>query len=269
VSFLDRAAAPDLSVILPSYRAGEVATQSVRDLQEYLDRIGLNFEVIVVDDGGGDLLEGLGRGDPRIKLLPHASNRGKGAAVRTGMLAARGRVRIFTDADLPFELDLLPLIVYYVRDRGFHLVVGDRTFPTSQYDLDVGWKRRLASLLFSKVVGTMVTGGFFDTQCGLKGFRGDVAEEIFRCAGIDRFAFDVEVLYLALKHRLDIKRIPVTLRRNQTTSVRLVRDSAQALFDVLRIKIRQLSGRYDSRELRELADREFRQERAALRHGPE
>jgi hypothetical protein len=90
----------------------------------------------------------------------------------------------------------------------------------------------------------MVTGGFFDTQCGLKGIRGDVADALCRSLHIDRFAFDVELIYVALKHGLDIKRIPVRLEQNETSSVRLFQDSLQGIADVLRIKARQLRGAY-------------------------
>jgi hypothetical protein len=91
-----------------------------------------------------------------------------------------------------------------------------------------------------------VTGGFFDTQCGLKGLRGDVADALFPILRVDRFAFDVELVYVALKHRLDIKRIPVRLVHNETSSVRLLRDATRGAVDVFRIKASQLGGRYDA-----------------------
>ncbi|HLB55104.1 MAG TPA: hypothetical protein VJK71_08350 [Gemmatimonadales bacterium] len=98
----------------------------------------------------------------------------------------------------------------------------------------------------------MVTGGFFDTQCGIKAVRGDIADELFQLVRIRRFAFDVELIYLALKHRLDIKRVPVRLRRNLGTSVRPFRDAFQAGIDILAIKAHQLRGRYRSEALERL-----------------
>jgi hypothetical protein len=103
----------------------------------------------------------------------------------------------------------------------------------------------------------MVTGGFFDTQCGLKGVRGDVADTLFALQRLERFAFDVEVIYLALYHRLDIKRIPVRLRNNETSSVRLLRDSARGVLDVFRIKYHQVRGDYESAALAALVRDEF------------
>jgi dolichyl-phosphate beta-glucosyltransferase len=183
------------------------------------------------------------------------------------MLAATGRCRVFTDADLPFELSLFPLTVEYVLGRRFHMVVGDRTLPGSRYDLRVDLQRRLASFAFSRFANHLVTGGFYDTQCGFKGFRADVADAIFSRSVIDRFAFDVEILYLALKYRLDIKRVPVVLRRNDTSSVRLARDSSRMITDVLRIKFHQMAGDYAIEKMRDLLADDMAEDAARLAGG--
>ena len=166
----------------------------------------------MVDDGGGDFESAPLPARANIRLLRHERNRGKGAAVRTGMLAARGRVRDLTDADLPYDRELIPLMTELIDARGFHLVIGDRTLPGSVYGEATSLARRMLSGFASKFVGTLVTGGFFDTQCGIKAVRVHVPTA-FPAVRIDRFAFEVEVVYLALKHGLDIKRVPVRLRR--------------------------------------------------------
>ena len=263
----------DLSIVLPCYRAATLAHRSVAVLSEYLGSWTGRWEIIVVDDGGGDFDDDAFAGAPRVHLIRLPHNLGKGAAVRTGMLVARGGVRIFTDIDLPYDCDLLLAIAAVIHERGFHLVVGDRTLSTSSYAADIGFPRRAASALFSTFVGTLVTGGFFDTQCGLKGVRGDVADELFRLVRIHRFAFDVEVIYLALKHRLDIHRIPVQLRNNETSSIRLLRDATRGVIDIARIKWHQMTGCYESRLLEDLVSREFDQVResatAAMPSKPE
>lgn len=253
---------PELSVILPCYGAAALARRSVERLSAYLAELPHTWEVIVVDDGGGDFPAAPFDELPGVLLLTLPHNRGKGAAVRAGMLAATGDVRIFTDVDLPYELDLIPTIAAIIRERGFHVVIGDRSLPESRYITELTSARRVASALFTAFVGTMVTGGFFDTQCGLKGVRGDVAEEIFRLQRLDRFAFDVELVYLALKHKLDIHRIPVQLQSNETSSVRLWRDAARGFVDVFRIKANQLRGRYASDRLEQIRQREFEEIRA-------
>jgi dolichyl-phosphate beta-glucosyltransferase len=212
--------------------------------------------VLIVDDGGGDFDDRQMLDGWPIQLLRLKTNRGKGAAVRAGMLAARGKVRIFTDADLPYDLRLFHAIAEDILGRGFHVVVGDRTLPDSSYALDVGWKRRLASSVYSSLVGGLVTKGFYDTQCGLKGFRGDVAEALFNISRVDRFAFDVELICLSLQHQLKINRLPVRLRNNETSSIRLLRDSTQMLVDTIAIKGKQLLGTRRSQELIDIAARD-------------
>ena len=202
-----------------------------------------------------------------MRLLSHHRNRGKGAAVRTGTLTATGQVRIFTDVDLPFGTDLLPVMHGYLREGGCHVAIGDRTLPGSEYHEATSLARRAASTLFTQFVGRIVTGGFFDTQCGLKGVRGDVADALFPLLRVDRFAFDVELVYVALKHRLDIKRIPVRLVHNETSSVRLLRDADRGGSDVQGIKANQLRGRYDAPALDNIVRRDF--EAARLASGTE
>jgi dolichyl-phosphate beta-glucosyltransferase len=225
--------------------------------------------VVVVDDGGGDFdaTTGSWSAEGPVRLLVLPENRGKGAAVRAGMLAARGRVRLFTDVDLPYDLELIAAAACFIRDRGYHLAVGDRTLPGSSYALEVGWRRRLASAVFSRLVGTFLTGGFFDTQCGFKAFRDDVAQALFGLARVDRFAFDVELLYLALLYRTDIKRIPVQLRNNETSAVRLLRDSLAMLLDVGRIRLYAWRGAYRSPELAAIVARDFAAVRAGVSGG--
>ncbi|ODT01912.1 MAG: hypothetical protein ABS52_15970 [Gemmatimonadetes bacterium SCN 70-22] len=244
-----------------------MARRSAEQLSAYFAEFPHSWELIVVDDGGGDFPVAPFDDLPGVRLLTLPHNHGKGAAVRAGMLAATGDVRIFTDVDLPYDLDLIPTISAIIRERGFHVVIGDRSLPESRYIAELTPARKAASAIFTTFVGTMVTGGFFDTQCGLKGVRGDVADELFRLQRLDRFAFDVELIYLALKHKLDVHRIPVQLRNNETSSVRLWRDAARGFVDVFRIKANQLRGVYASDRLEAIRQREFEEVRARATSG--
>lgn len=260
--------APGVSVVLPCYAAAPVAVRSVEVLSAYLDRVLPGWEILVVDDGGNDFAANPLPALPGVRLLRHSRNLGKGAAVRTGMLAARGRVRVFTDVDLPYDRELIPLMAEYITARGFHLAIGDRTLPGSIYAEATSLTRRGLSSLASLFIGTLVTGGFFDTQCGIKAVRGDVADELFRLVRIERFAFEVEVVYLALKHGLDVKRVPVRLRRNVSSSVRPLRDAARSLLDLWTMKLRQLRGRYRSEALEFLVAAETAALRARFESKP-
>lgn len=250
---------PQISVILPSFGGAKYAFDSVATLRQEFDRAGLSHEIIVVDDGGGDFPTGCWEGDQRVQLLRIGVNKGKGRAVVLGMREARGRVRAYTDVDLPYGVEPLLAAHRYIESAAFHMVIGDRNLAGSRYGKVIGFPRRVLSTVASTFVGVMVTGGIFDTQCGLKVVRGDVAEHLFGLITIDRFAFDVELVYLALHFGLDVKRIPVRLRDNNTSTVRPLRDSLEGARDILRIKWNQTTGRYGHRVLRELAYQEYRQ----------
>jgi glycosyltransferase involved in cell wall biosynthesis len=254
---------PAVSLVIPAWNSAAYLGANVAAALAFFEAIGIAGEVVVADDGSTDGTPERVAPDPRVRVLrlPH---RGKGAALRAGMQAATGEIRAFTDADLPYGLDALPLAIEYIRSRRFHAVVGDRTLPGSTYQ-DPGPLRWAISELASFAFRTFVTGGIYDTQCGFKVFRGDVAGEIFRLARIDGFAIDVELIYLVLKHRLDLKRIPVQLQRNAPSSVRVIRDSVQAVRDIASIRLNLARGRYRSPYLQRLLQDELRTDVEAAR----
>lgn len=234
------------SLILPSYHAAESLSQQGPALLTYLDGLGKPYEVIVADDGNNDagqtrrVAQQLG-----CRYVANPTHQGKGAAVRRGMLAAHGQFRLFTDADIPFELDTIERFLWYLDTKEFHMVVGDRTLEQSRYFQGIPPLRQWGSRLYAFVVGRFVVGGWFDTQCGIKGFRAEVAQDLFGVSRINGFAFDVELFYIALKRNYDIKRLPVQLRCPQDDScVRVARDGAAMVRDLFVIRWNQLVGRY-------------------------
>jgi dolichyl-phosphate beta-glucosyltransferase len=234
--------APAVSLVVPAFNSARYLRQNVERVSAFFDDAGIDGEIIVVDDGSADETSAsVPQSDSvRVLRLPH---RGKGAAVRAGMAATTGDICAFTDADLPYGMSALPLAMSYIRDRRFHAVIGDRTLPGSAYT-NAGLLRTAVSEVASFAFRTLVTGGIYDTQCGFKVFRGDVGREIFRLARIDGFAIDVEIIYLLLKYRLDLKRIPVRLERNEPSSVRVIRDSLGAVGDIAAIRGRWATGAY-------------------------
>lgn len=160
------------------------------------------------------------------------------------MLSATGRLRLFTDIDVPYEVNSMARLLYYLDAKGYHMVAGDRRLPSSSYFAQISPLRHISSVIYSNIVGKLVAGGWYDTQCGLKGFRGDVAEDLFSVGIIDRFAFDVELFYVALKRNYDIKRIPVRLRKNESSSVSVLRDGLVMLLDLGRVLLHRARGGY-------------------------
>jgi len=235
-----------LSIVLPSYESAALLAKHVPVLLRYLQSLGVTHEVVIADDGSNDggrtarIADSLG-----CRYVRNPANEGKGSAVRRGMLAARGEYRIFTDCDVPYELTTIERFLHYLAVKEYHFVAGDRTLPESNYFARVPPLRRAGSHLYSFIVGRFVAGGWFDTQCGIKGFRASVAEDLFHVARIDRFAFDVELFYVALKRNYDIKRLPVRLRVQEGSSVNVLRDGAAMVRDIAVIRYHQLAGHYE------------------------
>jgi glycosyltransferase involved in cell wall biosynthesis len=241
---------------MPAYNSAAYIDANVQAVLAFFAGAGIDGEVVVADDGSTDGTADAVRPAPNVRIL-RLRHRGKGAALRAGMAAATGEIRAFTDADLPYGMEPLPLALTYIRERRYHAVAGDRTLPGSAFT-SAGRLRTALSSLASLAFRTLVTGGIYDTQCGFKVIRGDVAAEIFRLSRIDGFAIDVELIYLLLKHRLDIKRIPVRLVRNAPSSVHLVRDSTAAVRDIVSIRLNLGLGRYASPFLVQLLQDELR-----------
>lgn len=234
-----------LSIVLPSYNDGELLARHVPGLLDYLQQLGVSHEVVIADDGSKD--DGRTRdvaSELGCRYVANPVNQGKGAAVRRGMKSASGRFRIFTDADVPYELESIERFLWYLDFKEFHMVAGDRRLEQSSYFTEVPLWRRLGSHVYSFVVGRFVASGWFDTQCGIKGFRGDVADDLFGVSRISRFAFDVELLYIALKRNYDIKRLPVRLRCQEGSSVRMIRDGMAMVRDLAVIRWHQFAGHY-------------------------
>jgi dolichyl-phosphate beta-glucosyltransferase len=252
---------PAISLVMPAFNSVRYLNDNVGRVREFFDRAGIDGEIVVADDGSTDgtadsVDETHETGRVRVLRLPH---RGKGAALRAGIAATSGQICAFTDADLPYGLDPLPLAMSYVRERRFHAVIGDRTLPGSTY-ASTGMLRSAISAFASFSFRTLVTGGIYDTQCGFKVFRGDVGREVFRLTRINGFAIDVEVISLLLKYRLDIKRIPVRLEGNGPSSVRVIRDSVRAFEDIATIRWNWSTGHYRSPVLVQLLQTELRRD---------
>lgn len=233
----------ELSLVLPAFDCAPYIGTSVRRALGYFEEHGIQGEVVVADDGSTDGTADAVPAAPNVRVL-RLQHRGKGGALRAGMTAADGRIRAFTDADLPYGLEPLKRASRLIAESGAHAVIGDRTLPGSEYRSTP--LRRALSGFAGLAFRTLVVGEIRDTQCGFKCFRGDVAVELFRLARVDGFAIDIEVLFLLLRYGLDVQRIPVRLEGDSLSSVQVLRDSIRAARDVVAIRLGWTRGRYRS-----------------------
>jgi len=244
------------SVVIPCYNAERTLGDSLRKLTQFLEAraaVFAPFEVIAVDDGSRDGTARIVREQfPEVKLLRHEQNRGKGAAVRTGMLAAQGTYRFFTDADMPFDLDALDAMLYYLHNREVDICIGSRNREQLKPLVKRTQLRYVASYIYTAFVSRLIVTGVRDTQCGLKGFRAEIAEYLFRNSRVENFAFDVEILYLAFKNDLDVKRVPARLVSEDYSSVSVFRHSPIMLGSILMVLHRYHRGQYPMMPPREL-----------------
>ncbi|MGZ4682313.1 MAG: glycosyltransferase, partial [Acidimicrobiales bacterium] len=235
-----------LSVVVPAFHEAERIGDSVRrlrkDLQVVDERGGL--EIVVVDDGStdGTAMEARRAGADQVLVLP--VNRGKGAAVRAGMLAARGRTLAFTDADLSYSPDHLIELLEQV-ESGWDVVVGSRRHDDTTTLVRARRVREIGGRAINLLTRVVLLGKYRDTQCGLKAFRSDVAQVIFGHSHIDGFAFDVEVFHLLELYQLSLAEVPVRVVNSSRSTVHVVPDALRTVRDVFRVRRWSHQGRYD------------------------
>jgi putative flippase GtrA len=234
-----------LSVVVPAYKAAPFIAETVERLRVELGpAVDNDLEVVVVDDGSPDDTFAAAQASNADLVLRLDQNKGKGAAVRLGMRSARGRTIAFTDADLAYEPALIFELLKQV-EAGWDVVVGSRSHVETVTLVRAGRLRALGSRVINMISFAVLLGAYRDTQCGLKAFRSDAAEEIFSRARIDRFAFDIEVFHLAERRRLTVKEVPVTLKNSTGSTVKVGLDSLRVLVDMIRIRRLGGKGAYD------------------------
>src|SRR5579884_1521888 len=228
-----------LSIVIPAFNEETVIGDTVADVRKHFRP----DELIVVSDGSTDRTDEIAasRG-ARVLRLP--ANRGKGAAVRQGVLEARGDVIAFIDADMPYRPANLERAIDLVRTNAADLAIGARDLPQSESDPSYPTRRKFAGRTLSLLIRLFLMRDITDTQCGLKAFRGDVAKHLFSASRIDGFGFDFEVLFLAQRRGLRIARVPVNLSHRHASRVRLVRDSLLMLRDLVRVRVSAALGDY-------------------------
>ena len=218
---------PAFSVVTPCFNEAGRIGATVRATLDYLHENSPQSELIVVNDGS-------------TRLLENFPNRGKGAAVRSGLLAAQKPIALFFDADLSTPLGETPKLIEPIAHGEIDIAFGSRAIDRSLIGQHQPWRREQAGRVFNLLVRLATGLPFWDTQCGFKGFRVDVCRPIFEAARLDGFAFDVELLYLAHRAGLRIREIPVRWNHSAGSNVRFFQDSLRMLGEVIVLRSRAL-----------------------------
>ena len=229
-----------LSIIIPAYNEEERLTVSLDKLYHYLIGRNYDYEVIVVDDGSSDrtgktVLESMLAKSGKIIFLTNGENKGKGFSVKQGMLHSIGEYVLFSDADFSTPIQELDKLLKCLKD-GYDIAIGSRSVKGSKITVHQPFYRETMGKFFNFLVQVFVLRGINDTQCGFKLFNGQCAKIIAQELKIDRFGFDVEMLYLAKKKSYKIKEVPVTWINSTESKVSPIRDSFKMFLELLSIK---------------------------------
>ncbi|MBZ5640863.1 MAG: glycosyltransferase family 2 protein [Acidobacteriia bacterium] len=244
----ERAGRPHLTVVIPAYNEERRIAGTLARIAAYVEKAGLTEEILVVDDGSSDATAGIAsdvlRGR-RGRVLRSDENRGKGHAVRRGVVEAAGRWVLLTDADLSAPIEEHATLADAVRERDLDVAIGSRALSGSRVEVRQSAVRQAMGRTFNRIIRLMTGLPYRDTQCGFKLLDRDRVRPLFEKMVVDRFAFDVEFLYLCKRFGLKVREVPVVWRNSPGSKVSLLGDPINMIFDVARVRWRFRRGLYN------------------------
>ena len=228
-------------MVIPCYNEELRLPRTIEQIERYLGARGDRYELILVDDGSGDgtrrVMEEAVARNKLIRIVALPVNRGKGRALAEGVKVSRGAYVLVTDADLSTPIEELPKLEAALA-AGAGVAIGSRAIKGSRVELSQPIYRVLMGKAFNIIVQLVLLPGIWDTQCGFKLFRGDIARDVFEGLTTDGFGYDPEVLYLAKRKGVRIAEVPVVWRNSAPTKVNAIRSSLDMFRHVLRIRFR-------------------------------
>ena len=236
-----------LAIVIPMYNETARMASSLPQLKSYFAGQSYEYEYVIVDDGSTDQTAKMARellsDEKHVRVLEERPNRGKGHAVKVGMLAANAPVVLFCDADLstpPSELEKF----WPWLDKGYDVVIGSRKMAGANITRhQPAWRENLGKV-FTLLTNLIATKNISDVTCGFKCFKRDAAQVLFSRSVIDDWSFDAEVLFIAQQRKLKIKEVPVTWHDQAGTKVRLLKDASRSLIGLAKIRLNSASGKY-------------------------
>jgi glycosyltransferase involved in cell wall biosynthesis len=240
-----------LSIVIPAFEEQNRVGESIRKILAYLSRSGTEAEVIVVDDGSRDHTRRTAEeacsenASIACKVIRYEQNRGKGYAVKTGLLAASYDIALFSDADLSTPIEELPKLVDPIANGQFDVTFGSRALDRSLIGTHQPWRREQGGKVMNLIIKTMSGLRFYDTQCGFKAFNMIKFGPLLDVMTIDRFGFDVEFLFVAKYHGLRLSEIPVRWNNVEGSKVSVVRDTRRMFSELSQIRQNAKNGAYN------------------------
>ena len=248
--------APDLSIIIPAFNEEKRLPRALGLLRNYFASAKVSageIEILVVDDGSTDgtarITEEWARQMPVIRLVSNGTNRGKGYSVKHGMLEARGRIALFTDADLSSSIEESEKLLAAIRN-GNDVAIGSRALDRSLIAVRQARLRELAGIIFNGFVRLFTSLPFHDTQCGFKAFVREPSRIVFEQQRIEGFGFDPEILFLAKRHGLRTAEVPVRWAHDPASKVHVIYDSMRMFGDLIYLRWNWLLGRYPTQAVK-------------------
>ena len=230
---------PYLAVVVPAYNEEPRLLPTLQRLREYLTAQDYTWSVLVVSDGSTDGTNEIARRfsaeNPQFALHAYTPNRGKGYAVRSGMLLAKGELLLFSDADLAAPIEEVEKLFPHMSSRP--IAIGSRPLKESRLERRQPWFREMLGRGANFLIQLLGVRGIHDTQCGFKLFRADAAREIFSRCKLNGFSFDFEALMVARDLSLDIAEVPIRWSHQEGSKVVLWRDAPKALFDLVKLRL--------------------------------